>query len=503
MKKVKEFVLRKYFKKYFEHNIAPTLKNPAMVQQEVFRRLIEKASQTEFGKKYSFEDIRTVKDFQSQVPISEYEDLKPYIKKIMNGETDVLWPGEIKVFAKSAGTTSNVSKYIPVPQESLVDGHYKGGKDVFALYANRFPETGIFQGKILSVAGSIESTKGDTKVGDVSALIVNHLPWWAELSRVPGKEVTLIKDWNEKLDVIIESCKDQDVRAIAGVPSWIYVILKTLLEQTGASRVKDVWPNFEVCFYGGMAIDPYRKLLLQLESDMRFSGNYNAADAFLGGQYNNIEGEILLSLDNGVFYEFITMDSFYSENRVIETIDTVKKDVEYAIVLSTNGGLWRYVLGDTVMFTSLEPRLLKITGRTKQFINISGEEVVVSNAEEAISKTQEKIHCVVKDFTVAPIFAEKDSKNSAHQWLIEFETTPSDIEMFTDTLDSFLMEVNSDYKAKRYADMLLRRPVVTVLPEGTVLKWFESKGKMGGQNKLPRLANNRQYVDEILELAGL
>lgn len=500
MKKIKEFVLRKYFEKYFEKYVAPTIERPKEIQQRVFFDLVQKGLNTDIGKAYNFENIQTIEDFQRQVPIFHYEDIEPYIRKAMNGEPDVLWPGRIRLFAKSAGTTSNVSKYIPVSEESLVDGHYKGGKDIFALYANRFPETNMFQGKVLSVAGTIETLNIDQKVGDVSALIVDHLPWWAELSRVPGKEVALIQDWGEKLDSIIDSCKDEDVRAVAGVPSWVYVILKTLLEKTGAQRVKDVWPNFEVCFYGGMAIDPYKKLLLALEPDMLFSGVYNAADAFLGGQPSDIEGEILLSLDNGVFYEFIPMDSFYSQNQNVVALKDVQENIEYAIVLSTNGGLWRYVLGDTVMFTSTNPYVLRITGRTKQFINISGEEVVVSNAEAAIAQAQDGTDCIVKDFTVGPVFAHKNTKNSAHQWLVEFEREPKNMEDFISALDTSLMELNSDYKAKRHKDTLLRRPVVTVLPPGTVYAWFESQGKLGGQNKLPRLSNDRRYIDQILQL---
>lgn len=489
------------------HQIDLFRKYPHDVQRELFSNLINSAKNTEWGKQYGYSDKLSVREFQERVPICAYEDLYPHIERIMRGEQNVLWPSKIAWFAKSSGTTNARSKFIPVSPEALEDCHYKGGKDMLSIYVNNYPDTKVFAGKGLSIGGTHHPNEfnSDTRCGDVSAVIMQNLPLWAEAMRTPPLKVALMDKWEEKIAKMVEICVKENVTSISGVPTWTYVLLNRILEETGAKDITEVWPNLELFAHGAVAFGPYRELFRQIipTDKMHYLEIYNASEGFFGIQDEpSLKDEMLLMLDYGVFYEFIPMEDEDKENPKVLTLDQVELGQNYALLISTNAGLWRYKIGDTVKFTSLAPYRIKISGRTKHFINAFGEEVVVENAETAITKACDATGATITNFTAAPIYFEGKSKGG-HQWIIEFSTQPSSLEKFTDVLDQTLRQVNSDYDAKRYKDMALQAPLITVAPKGAFLNWLEHKGKMGGQHKVPRLANNRDYLEEILEVNNL
>ncbi|WP_192823775.1 GH3 auxin-responsive promoter family protein [Rufibacter sp. LB8] len=489
------------------HQIDLFRKYPHDVQQEVFSNLINTAKNTAWGKQYGYADQLSVKEFQERVPLSTYEDLYPQIERVMRGEQNVLWPSKVEWFAKSSGTTNARSKFIPVTPEALEDCHYKGGKDMLSIYANNFPDAKVFSGKALSIGGSHHPNEfnGNTRCGDISAVIMQNLPLWAEAMRTPPLKVALMDTWEEKIQKMVEICVKENVTALSGVPTWTYVLLNRILETTGKKDITEVWPNLELFTHGAVAFGPYRELFRQLipSEKMRYLEVYNASEGFFGIQDEpELLDEMLLMLDYGVFYEFIPMDQVDEAEPEVLTLDQVELGKNYALVISTNAGLWRYKIGDTVKFTSLSPYRIKISGRTKHFINAFGEEVVVENAEAAITKACAATNATITNFTAAPIYFEGKSKGG-HQWIIEFSQQPSNLEQFTHVLDQTLREVNSDYDAKRQHDLALRAPLITVAPTGAFLKWLEHKGKLGGQHKVPRLANSREYLEEILEVNQL
>ncbi|PTX22363.1 GH3 auxin-responsive promoter [Pontibacter mucosus] len=489
------------------HDIDLFRKYPHEVQLELFQDLISTAKSTEWGKKYGYGDSMSVQEFQERVPISTYEDLYPYIERMMKGEQNVLWPSKIEWFAKSSGTTNARSKYIPVSPESLEDCHYKGGKDMLSIYVNLYPDTKLFTGKGLSIGGSHRPSEFNAKVncGDVSAVIMQNLPIWAEAMRTPPLKVALMDKWEEKIEKMVEVTVKENVTSLSGVPTWTYVLLKRILEVTGKSNILEVWPNLELFTHGAVAFGPYRQLFRELipSSQMNYLEVYNASEGFFGIQDQaGTEDEMLLMLDYGVYYEFIPMDQLEEEHPKTLTLDQVELGKNYALVISTNAGLWRYKIGDTVRFTSLSPYRIKISGRTKHFINAFGEEVIVENAEVAITAACDATGAVISNFTAAPIYLESD-KRGGHEWLIEFEKEPNDLKRFTQVLDQKLREVNSDYDAKRQNDIALQEPLVHAAPVGTFLNWLSHKGKLGGQNKVPRLSNTREYLEEIMEVNGL
>ncbi|GAA4308659.1 GH3 auxin-responsive promoter family protein [Nibribacter koreensis] len=489
------------------HQIDLFRKYPHDVQSELFSNLINTAKNTEWGKQYGYSDKLSVREFQERVPICTYEDLYPHIERIMRGEQNVLWPSKIAWFAKSSGTTNARSKFIPVSPEALEDCHYKGGKDMLSIYVNNYPDTKVFAGKGLSIGGTHHPNEfnSDTRCGDVSAVIMQNLPLWAEAMRTPALKVALMDKWEEKIAKMVEICVKENVTSISGVPTWTYVLLNRILEETGAKDITEVWPNLELFAHGAVAFGPYRELFRQIipTDKMHYLEIYNASEGFFGIQDEpSLKDEMLLMLDYGVFYEFIPMEEEDKENPKVLTLDQVELGQNYALLISTNAGLWRYKIGDTVKFTSLAPYRIKISGRTKHFINAFGEEVVVENAETAITKACEATDATITNFTAAPIYFEGKSKGG-HQWIIEFSKEPSSIEKFTEVLDQTLRQINSDYDAKRYKDMALQAPLITVAPKGAFLNWLERKGKMGGQHKVPRLANNRDYLEEILEVNNL
>ncbi|MDD3859896.1 MAG: GH3 auxin-responsive promoter family protein [Bacteroidales bacterium] len=488
-------------------------KNPVEVQESVLQKLIETAVGTEFGIKHNFADVKSQYEFSKNVPLHDYDNLKPYIERVMNGEQNILWPSEIKWFAKSSGTTSDRSKYIPISSESLEDCHFRSGKDIYLLYADRFPETRVFMGKSLAIGGStnINLNSENSYYGDLSAVLIKNLPFWTYFHRIPREEIALIEEWDEKLDRIVESTYNKDVTNIVGVPTWLLVLLKKTLAYTGKNNILEVWPNIELFIHGGVSFLPYKSSYQELipSSGMTYLETYNASEGFFGiqdetssGEQNNSTG-LLLMLDYGIYYEFIKLNDYLSGKTNTIPLSEVETDVNYAMIISTNGGLWRYVIGDTVSFTSRNPYKIKITGRTKHYINAFGEEVIIENAHRAMTYACEKTDAHIREYTAAPLFYKSGASEGAHQWLFEFIKAPENISIFAELLDKKLREINSDYDAKRYKDMTLGFPEIVVLKDGVFYTWLREKGKLGGQHKVPRLSNTREYVDQLLKINDL
>ncbi|MFO7863877.1 MAG: GH3 auxin-responsive promoter family protein [Salinivirgaceae bacterium] len=475
---------------------------PADVQLETFLQIVNQAAPTEWGRKYKYREIKNYQQFQERVPLQSYDDIKPWIDRMRGGETELLWPGEIKWFAKSSGTTADKSKYIPVTEESLENCHYRGGKDVMAIYNDNFPENNYLKGKTLTMGGShqIDESK-ESYYGDLSAILIQNMPFWTHFIRTPNKETILIDEFEQKIERMINQTINEDVTSMAGVPSWMMVLLKAVLERTNKSNILEVWPNLELFIHGGVAFSPYRDMYKEIipSAGMRYMETYNASEGFFAIQDDPNHDDMLLMLDLGVFYEFIPMDEFDKENPKVLTISEVEVGKNYALVISTNGGLWRYVIGDTVTFTSTFPHKIKISGRTKHFINAFGEELIVDNALKAIDVACKNCGAKVSQFTAAPIYME-NKKSGAHEWIIEFEKEPDSIEHFTKSLDNALQTVNSDYEAKRYKDSVLTLPKVHKAPNDLFYRWMKKRGKLGGQNKVPQLSNHRKYIDDLLEM---
>ncbi len=476
-------------------------KYPLQVQAECFTQLIDKAVCTEWGKQFDYQSIQKISDFQDIVPIQTYDDIKPYVERLRAGEQNLLWPGEIKWFAKSSGTTNDKSKFIPVSKDTLEKCHFRGGKDVLALYTNNYPDSNIFQGKGLTLGGShkIDNFNNQSYYGDLSAILIENLPFWTEFIRTPSQEVALMHEWEEKLKKIVSETIKENVTSIAGVPSWNLVMIKHILDYTGKKNLLEVWPNLELFIHGGVSFTPYREQFKKLipSQNMHYLEAYNASEGFFAIQDDPDSDDMLLMLDYGIFYEFLPVDEINNQNSKALTIDQVETGKNYAIIISTNSGLWRYLIGDTVVFTSIFPHKLKISGRTKHFINVFGEEVIVDNADKALQKACEKTNAQITEYTAGPIFMSENTKG-AHEWIIEFVVEPKSMEEFVYHLDTELMNLNSDYEAKRYKNITLDKPLVHAVKEGTFYRWMNSKGKSGGQNKVPRLANTRQYIEEIL-----
>ncbi len=485
------------------HQIELFKKYPGNVQSEVFTKLISLAEDTEWGKRYGYSDIQSVKQFQDRVPVQTYEDIIPYVNRQRAGEQNILWPTDIKWYAKSSGTTSEKSKFIPVSPEALEECHFRGGKDVMALYTKQFPDSTVLRGKALTLGGSHQINNHSTQsyYGDLSAILIENLPFWASFIRTPSAEIALIPDFEEKVDKITKIAIKENVTNIAGVPSWNLVLLKHILDATGNDNLLDIWPNLELFTHGGVSFAPYREQFLKIipSPQMHYLETYNASEGFFGIQDDLSDSSMLLMLDYGVFFEFIPLDKLNDPGTPVYTIEEVEIGINYALVISTNGGLWRYMIGDTIEFTSLTPHKFKITGRTKYYINAFGEEIILDNAEKALLTACKHTGALIKDYTAGPIYMTGDNKGS-HEWMIEFERKPEDLERFTDVLDKTLCSINSDYEAKRFKNTTLLKPSVISVPDGTFYHWFQTKGKVGGQNKMPRLSNDRKYLDEIRQL---
>jgi hypothetical protein len=495
-----------WFMKKRIHQIELFMKYPNEVQEEWFEQLVAGAENTEWGKLYGYKSIENLAQFKERVPIQNYDTLKPYIERMLKGEQNVLWPSEIRWFAKSSGTTSDRSKFIPVSEESLEECHFKGGKDMLTLYFNNRPNARIFTGKSLTLGGShqVGQLNADTFFGDLSAVIMKNLPLWAEFYRTPHLDIALLENFEEKIEKMAYATKDVNVTSISGVPTWNILLFKRILEITGKKNLLEVWPNLELYFHGAVNFTPYREQFKKLipNDDMYYLETYNASEGFFGIQDTEEPGDMLLMLDYGIFYEFLPLEHLHDENPETLTLDEVELNKNYALIITTNAGLWRYMIGDTIRFSSLSPFRIQITGRTKHFINAFGEELIIDNAERALAEACSQTGAIIRDYTAAPIYF-NDKECGAHEWLIEFEKRPAEFDRFVDLLDETLRRVNSDYDAKRFKDMALRRPQVRVVAQNTFFNWMKQKGKIGGQHKVPRLANNREYVDSILKMTEL
>lgn len=480
--------------------------NPIATQDAIFRQLIEAGRKTEFGKEFQFSEIKTYADFARQVPINEYEGLKPYIDKTMKGTQNVVWNTDIEWFSKSSGTTSSRSKYIPVTTESLEECHLKGGKDMISLFLSNYPESKVFLGKSLTIGGTLETNplnpEGTARAGDISAVIMQNLPIWAQFIRTPSLETALMGEWEAKIEKMAVESMNENVTSIAGVPTWTIVLIQKILELKKAKNILEVWPNLEIFFHGAVAFGPYRSLFKELipSEKMHYMETYNASEGFFGLQDQKDSDELLLLLDYGIFYEFIPMDELEKENPKVISLADVKIGKNYALVISTNAGLWRYKIGDTVKFTNTAPYRFHISGRTRHFINAFGEEVIVENAEKAIELSCEATGATIANFTAAPVYFDSSGSKGAHEWVIEFQKAPADMALFSELLDQNLRKINSDYDAKRHKDLALIAPIVHKAPGGLFQSWLGKRGKLGGQHKVPRLSNSREYIDEILTM---
>jgi len=490
-----------FLKKRF-HQIELFLKYPIDVQNELLEHLLHTAKNTEIGKQYDFASISTYREFAERVPVTSYEDNHLQIERARKGESNIFWPTPIKWFAKSSGTTNSKSKFIPVSSASLEHCHYAASKDLLCMYLNNNPDANLFLGKSLRLGGSKELYKENATVyGDLSAILIDNMPFWAEYSSTPNNEVSLMADWELKMQAIVDQTIQENVTSLAGVPSWMLVLLNNVLESTGKSNLFEIWPNLEVYFHGGVNFDPYIEQYNAIlpKDNFRYYEIYNASEGFFAIQDRNANKELLLMLDYGIFYEFIPMDTYGSASEKIIPLEQVQVAKNYAIVITTNAGLWRYKIGDTVRFTSISPFRIKVTGRTKHHINVFGEELIIENAEMALKQASKHTQCEIVDYTAAPIFMEGREKG-AHEWIIEFKTPPKDLSLFTKSLDSALMDVNSDYQAKRFNNITLNMPKVHVARQRLFYDWLKQKNKLGGQHKVPRLSNKRDFIEELLHL---
>ena len=492
-----------FLKKRF-HQIELFLKYPIEVQEDLLHSLIAKAKNTEIGKEHHFESIHSYREFADRVPVTTYEDNEEQIERTRNGETNIFWPTPIKWFAKSSGTTNSKSKFIPVSTDSLEDCHYAASKDLLCMYLNNNPTSQLFVGKNLKLGGSKELYQENRTVfGDLSAILIDNMPFWAEFSSTPGSEVSLMADWELKMQAIVDQTIQENVTSLAGVPSWMLVLLHNVAETTGKSNLLEVWPNLEVYFHGGVSFDPYAQQYKTLfpDSNFKYYETYNASEGFFAIQDRNDEKDLLLMLDYGIFYEFIPMDIYGAAQEKVIPLSEVEVGKNYAIIITTNAGLWRYKIGDTVRFTSISPHRIKVTGRTKHHINVFGEELIIENAETALKRVTAKTQSEIVDYTVAPIFM-KEKEKGAHEWMIEFKKPPLNLPEFISLLDKALQDVNSDYEAKRAHNITLNIPVIHCAREKLFYDWLKIKDKIGGQHKIPRLSNTREFLEELLLLNG-
>jgi hypothetical protein len=484
------------------HQMELFLKYPHEVQDELLFSLIKSAENTQIGRKYDFSSMKNYTTFSERIPVSTYEELEPLIELTRKGEQNVFWNSNIKWFAKSSGTTNAKSKFIPVSSEALENCHYKASKDLLCLFLNNNEDSQLFTGKSLRLGGSKQLYEdNNTFFGDLSAILIDNMPIWAEFSSTPSSKISLMGDWETKLPAIINETMNENVTSLAGVPSWMMVLLQKTLETTGKSNLLELWPNAEVYFHGGVSFEPYKEQYKKLfpKDSFKYYEIYNASEGFFAIQDQNDSDELLLMLDYGIFYEFIPMDTFGTLNQRVIRLNEVELHKNYALVITTNSGLWRYLIGDTIRFTSLSPYRIKVTGRTKHHINVFGEELMVENTDAAVAKTCKEFNCEIVDYTVAPIFMTNKQKG-AHEWIIEFKTKPNSIENFRKALDENLQSVNSDYEAKRYNNMTLNPLVLNIARENLFYDWLKQEDKLGGQHKVPRLSNERTYLENLLKL---
>jgi len=483
------------------HQIELFMKYPLEVQDEVLTTLLKSAVNSEFGKKYDFKSIKNYEGFSKKVPITNYEDFFKLINRSIKGEQNIFWSDPIKWYAQSSGTTNSVSKFIPVSSECLENCHFKAGKDVLCLYINNNVNSNLFSGKSLRLGGSKKLYENNNHYfGDLSAILIDNLPIWAEMISTPNNEISLMEKWDEKIDAIVNNTLNENVTSLAGVPSWMLTLLNNILVKSKKTSVNEVWENLEVYFHGGVNFNPYRNEFKKIfSSDVKFYETYNASEGFFAIQDRNNSTELLLMLDYGIYYEFIESKYYGKLNQKIINLSQVKKNINYVMVISTNSGLWRYVIGDTIRFSSIFPFRIKITGRIKNFINAFGEELIIENAENALEKTLIDHNSSIVEYTAAPFFME-ESDSGHHEWLIEFKKIPKDLTKFNNDLDENIQKINSDYKSKRFKNITMSELVIKVARKGLFYDWLKKKKKLGGQNKVPRLCDNRDLITELLEL---
>lgn len=476
--------------------------DPVAVQREVLQDLVTSAQYTEFGRKYNFSKLFSIKEFKKSVPIHEYDDIKPYINRIMEGEENLLWNTPINWFAKSSGTTNDKSKFIPISEESLQDNHFLAAKDVLTMYYHFHPDSDLLTGKGLVIGGShtIHQINAEVQYGDLSAVLLQNSPSWSNWIRTPELHIALLDEWENKIEQLAENTVRENVTSISGVPTWTLVLMKKILGNTGKKNILEVWPSLELYIHGGVSFTPYREQFAKIiGGKINYLEIYNASEGFFAAQDYPGEDGMLLFTNHGIFMEFMPVEEYGKPEPQTIGLKDVELGKNYAPVISTNGGLWRYLLGDTIMFTKLCPYRVRVSGRLKHYINAFGEEVIVDNADKAIMIAANKSAVIVNDYTAAPVYF-GDHTNGAHEWLIEFETEPENIDAFSEELDCALKELNSDYEAKRYKDIALRPPIVKIVPKGLFTSWLRKKGKLGGQHKVPRLSNDRKNIDELLEM---
>ncbi len=493
--------IRSYIKLRWSY-IDQYLHNPINAQMNTFNDLLSSGQFTEFGKKYNFPNINNIKEYKANVPIHTYEDIYPYIKRMMDGEKNILWPSNVEWFAKSSGTTSDKSKFIPVSNESIEENHFRGVRDALALYFKNFPQSEFMSGKALIMGGShkVHEHNENVSYGDLSAVLMQNMVSWQNMIRTPGLDIALMEEWEEKLNKMAEVTIKEDVRYLAGVPTWTLVLLNKIQENTGVSDIHEIWPNLELYIHGGVNFAPYRERFASYfpNKTVNTVDTYNASEGFISGQDILGDEGMLLFLKHGIFYEFLPLEELGKENPQTLQLDEVALHTSYAIIITTNSGLWRYMLGDTIAFTSRYPFRIKVTGRTKHFINAFGEEVMIENTDFAITQACQKTQAILHDYTAAPIYF-SNSENGAHQWLIEVDINDNQKQLFIEVLDKELQQVNSDYEAKRYKNIALRMPEVQFVKPGTFQAWLKSKNKLGGQHKVPRLSNDRKIIEELLK----
>jgi hypothetical protein len=478
------------------------MQHPISAQREVLQDLVTTAQFTEFGRQYEFSKLFTTKSFKQAIPIHEYNDLKPFIERIMQGEQNLLWNTPINWFAKSSGTTSDKSKFIPVSNESLEDGHFKAAKDIVSLYYMYNPDSDMLTGKGLLIGGShsISDLHEEAHYGDLSAVLMQNTPFWGNLIRTPDLSIALMDEWESKIEKLAETTINENVTSVSGVPTWTLILFQRILELSGKKTIKEVWPSLEMYFHGGVSFHPYKEQFKKLiGSEINFLEMYNASEGFFAAQDIPGSDGMLLFLDHGIFYEFMPIEEYGKDQPRTIGLKDVELGQQYAPVISTNGGLWRYLLGDTIQFTNLNPFRIKVSGRLKLFINAFGEELIIDNADRAIAEACKQCGAVISDYTAGPVYFSEDG-NGGHEWLVEFEKEPNDINKFIEVLDTTLKSLNSDYEAKRYKDIALRPPLLKTIPKGHFNKWLKNKNKLGGQHKIPRLSNDRAILEELIGL---
>ena len=477
--------------------------DPIAAQREVLQELVTSAQYTAFGRQYGFNHLFNIRTFKQTVPVHEYEDLKPYIDRMMGGEDHVLWNTPIRWFAKSSGTTSEKSKFIPVSEESLEENHFQGAKDVLTMYYGYNPDSDLLSGKGLVIGGShqVSQVSEEINYGDLSAVLLQNSPFWGSWIRTPELSIALMDEWESKIEQLALATIPENVTSISGVPTWTLVLMKRILEMTGKSHISEIWPNLELYMHGGVSFVPYREQFRKIiGKDIHFLEMYNASEGFFAAQDSPDSDGMLLFTRHGIFYEFMPIEEYGKKFPHTVGLGKVETGKNYAVIISTSGGLWRYIIGDTIQFTTIAPYRVKVSGRLKHYINAFGEEVIVDNSDKAVAVAAEKTGAAVIDYTAAPVYF-SDEGNGAHEWLIEFEKEPADLSLFAYELDSALKNLNSDYEAKRHKDIALRMPVIHAVRKGLFNEWLRFKGKLGGQHKVPRLSNDRSIIENILSMA--